>query len=92
MCCGVADSVLRGNLMTAQGSRRFLLGALFRGYLGCHRAASWAFGRWVTCGFLFVAVDAFHGCLFCLQSPRFGRDGASFLAHGTGFVRRVLPF
>jgi hypothetical protein len=31
----MADSVVKGNLMMAQGSSLFLLGTFFLGYLGC---------------------------------------------------------
>lgn len=46
----MADLVVRGNLLMAQWSSLFLLGALFPGYLGCLRNCSvLGFGRWVMC-------------------------------------------
>ncbi|KAF4014450.1 hypothetical protein G4228_006605 [Cervus hanglu yarkandensis] len=83
----MADSVVSGNLMMAQWSSWFLLGVLFRGYLGCHLSSS-IFGCQKVDNLqifsIFVTVDTFQHCFLGLQSLCFGFDfrrGRSFLLH-----------
>ena len=85
----MVDSVMRGNLMMAERSSLFLLGVLFRGYLGCLLSHS-------VLGCLKVSeiqvCVCVHGCfsklLSCLQSHCFGlgfERGRGFLLFGFFF-------
>ncbi|XP_063664542.1 uncharacterized protein LOC134809767 [Pan troglodytes] len=82
------DSVVSRNLMTAEWSSLFLLGAFFRGYLGCLQNRS-VLGRrkvgdvrifcflFFVC-FFFVAVDTLQPCLLAFKDFA-KRRGGSFL-------------